>query len=102
MKSGRELRVTSLRKRPVRLTSHNRRREKGNPRGVLPGQRRSGQPNRASMQPGVGHFFGERLHETDASTDTLAQPSRKTWLYEDLVEVDVTQSSSGSGRRKPD
>jgi hypothetical protein len=47
------------------------------------------------------HLLGGGFRETDASMDSMARRSRKTWLYGDPVEADGTQSLYGSGGRRP-
>jgi hypothetical protein len=49
----------------------------------------------------ICHLLGGRFRETDASVDSMARRSRKTWLDGDPVEADGTQSLYGSGRRRP-
>ncbi len=49
----------------------------------------------------ICHLLGGRFRETDASMDSIARRSRKTWLYGDHVEADGTQSLYGSGGRRP-
>jgi hypothetical protein len=50
----------------------------------------------------ICHLLGGRFRETDASMDSIARRSRKTWLYGDPVEADGTQSLYGSGGRRPE
>jgi hypothetical protein len=49
----------------------------------------------------ICHLLGGGFRETDASMDSMARRSRKTWLYGDHVEADGTQSLYGSGGRRP-
>jgi hypothetical protein len=53
------------------------------------------------VQP-LCHLLGGRFRETDASMDSMARRSQKTWLDGDPVEADGTQSLYGSRRRKPE
>jgi hypothetical protein len=50
----------------------------------------------------VWHLLDRGFRETDASIDSMARRSRKTWLYGDPVEADGTQSLYGSRRRRPE
>jgi hypothetical protein len=50
----------------------------------------------------VCHLLGGRFRETDASVDSMARRSRKTWLDGDHVEANGTQLSYGLAEENRD
>jgi hypothetical protein len=61
-----------------------------------------GQVDERTNAPLICHLLGGRFRETDASMDTIARRSRKTWLDGDFLEADKKQSSFGSRRERPE
>jgi hypothetical protein len=50
----------------------------------------------------ICHLLGGRSRESDASMDSMARQSRKTWLDGDPVEADGTQSLYGLAEENRD
>jgi hypothetical protein len=75
--------------------------EQGLPSALPPLKIPLGQVDERTNAQIIYHLLGGRFRETDASMDSMARRSRKTWLYGDPVEADGTQSLYGSGGRRP-
>jgi hypothetical protein len=76
--------------------------EHGLPSALLAPNIPLGQEEERTNAQLICHLLGGRFRETDASMDSIARRSRKTWLYGDPVEADATQSLYGSGGRRPE